>query len=304
MRIGIKFPTREIGSDIGLIREWALTARDAGFDHMMVIDHVLGVDPSKREGYSEQFSSVTKRKPYDHRDEFHEPLTMMAYFSALAPKMELATGVVISPQRQTALLAKQAVQIDVVTGGNVRFAFGVGWNSIEYEALGQDFTKRGRKLDEQIETLRALWTQETVEIDGKFDHLMGVGLAPAAIQRPIPIWLGGWSAPALKRCGRVSDGWFHGLEPDEGFERNLDIVRTAAEEVGRPGESVPFEGGVEMRYGIETADERLAWWQERGASHVTVDPMLSGFSGSDHVAFLEQIADKLSPFLKAPSPAR
>lgn len=299
MRIGIKFPTREIGSDIGLIRDWAEVARDAGFDHMMVIDHVLGVDPSKREGYTEQFAAVTKRKPYDHRDEFHEPLTMMAYFSAIAPKMEMATGVVIAPQRQTALLAKQAVQIDVVTGGNVRFALGVGWNSIEYEALGQDFRKRGRKLDEQIETLRALWTNETVEIEGKFDHLVGVGLAPAAIQRPIPIWLGGWSEPALKRTGRVSDGWFHGLEPDENFERNLSIVQQAAQEVGRDPESVPFEGGVELRYGLDTADERLQFWVDRGASHVTVDPMLSGVSGAGHIHFLEQIVDKLSPFLKS-----
>jgi alkanesulfonate monooxygenase SsuD/methylene tetrahydromethanopterin reductase-like flavin-dependent oxidoreductase (luciferase family) len=182
MRVGIKFPINEIGADRRVIREWVLAAGAAGFTHVVVIDHVLGVDPAVRPDFGAQFpGAVSERPPYVAADVFHEPIVMMSYITALCPDIELVTGILIAPQRQAALLTKQAAEIDVLCGGRLRLCLGVGWNLVEYEALGIDFRTRGQRIEEQMQIMRALWTQETVEIEGKFDCVVGAGLSPNAV---------------------------------------------------------------------------------------------------------------------------
>ncbi|CAI8008453.1 Uncharacterized protein Mb0965c, partial [Geodia barretti] len=159
MQLGVVFPQTEIGSDPGAVRDYAQAAEALGFEHLLVFDHVLGADASKREEWS---------RPYSHTDTFHEPFVLFGYLAGLTEKLQMTTGILILPQRQTALVAKQAAAVDVLTGGRLRLGIGVGWNDVEYEALGESFRNRGRRCEEQIELMRALWTQEVVSFDGRY----------------------------------------------------------------------------------------------------------------------------------------
>src|SRR5213593_1990519 len=199
MKIGVIFPQTECGTDVGAIAEFVRAVEAMGFDHLFVADHVLGADP--------RFHSHPSLVNYSHESVVHESLTLMAYFAAITRRITLATGILILPQRQTVLVAKQAAEIDVLTGGRLRLGIGLGWNHVEYEALGKDFHTRGRRVEEQVEVLRALWTQPLVTFRGA-DHVIdNAGLNPMPIQRPIPIWFGGGAEPALKRAAKLGDGW-------------------------------------------------------------------------------------------------
>jgi probable F420-dependent oxidoreductase len=294
MRIGIKFPTREIGSDRGAIRDWAIKAGELGFAHVVLIDHVLGVDPDAHPGYDAQFPSEGKRAPYKISDQFHEPLMLLAFITALSPNIELSTGVIVSPQRQTALLAKQIAELDVLSGGNTRLCIGIGWNPVEYESLHVDFRTRGKRIEAQVAALRALWAQESVDIDNEYEHFVGVGLAPNAVQRALPIWLGGWSPKVMERIGRIADGWYYGHDRPPHLADDLDIIRRSAETAGRDPATIGLEGAVELRDGLEGIDQRVAEWEKVGATHVVIDPMMGGYSGADHVKALDEIAARIS----------
>ena len=289
VQVGVVFPQTEIGPRVADVRRYAETAEALGFAHLIAYDHVVGADPEVHEGWSGW---------YDVDSTFHEPMVLFGFLAAVT-RMELVTSIIILPQRQTALVAKQAAQLDLLTEGRFRLGVAVGWNEVEYEALGQDFRARGRRIDEQIPLLRRLWTERSVTHEGDFDRITGAGLAPLPIQRPIPIWLGGYSPPAFRRMGRLADGWFpSSLQPGPDLDTALATIARSAEEAGRDPAEIAMEGRLNWRPGI-TRDELQALagaWREAGASHVSVDTMDQGLTSLDgHLEALGQVVDALGP---------
>src|SRR5918992_2832003 len=198
MKVGVVFPQTEIGSDAPAIRDYAQAAEELGFRHVLAYDHVIGANPTSRPGW---------KPAYSHLDKFHEPFVLFGYLAGVTTKIELVTGIIILPQRQTVLVAKQSATLDILSGGRLRLGIGIGWNPVEYEALGENFKNRGRRSEEQIEVMRRLWTHELVSFEGKWHRITDAGLNPLPIQRPIPIWFGGYVDPVLRRIGRMADGW-------------------------------------------------------------------------------------------------
>ena len=282
MKIGAVFPQTELGGDAGAVRAYGTAVAELGYHHVLAYDHVVGADPAHHVGWS---------GPYDVTTTFHEPFVMFGYLAALT-NLELVTGIIILPQRQTVLAAKQAAEVDLLTGGRFRFGVGLGWNPVEYEALGQPFDKRGRRLSEQIGLLRALWTSPSVTFVGEFDQVTGAGLAPLPVQRPIPIWIGGRSDPAYRRMGRLADGWFPMVQPGPDLDRAIGIVRAAAESAGRDPDRIGMEGRV--AWNPEDPDDfarQVERWRIAGATHVTVNTMNTGqHSVDDHIAALASAA--------------
>src|SRR5271170_6157353 len=189
MRLGAVFPQTEIGSDPADVRRWATTVEDLGYDHILAYDHVLGAGTDTRPGWQGYTSDTL----------FHEVFVLYGYLAAVTSRVELVTGVLILPQRQTALVAKQAAEVDVLSGGRLRLGIGVGWNPVEYEALGLPFANRGSRQAAQIDLLRRLWTEELVDFKGEYDAIPHAGLNPLPVQRPIPIWIGGGAEAVVKR---------------------------------------------------------------------------------------------------------
>src|SRR6267378_4779729 len=183
MHIGVTVPLTEFGADLVGLRDFVQATEDLGYAHVRLLDHVLGADP--------QFHPEMPELPYTHKSYLHEPLTFMSYLAGITQKLQLVTAILILPQRQTALVAKQTAEVDVLSGGRLRLGIGVGWNPIEYEALGQDFHVRGRRQAEQVVLMHRLWTEHTVTFAGAFDRVQHAGINPLPIQRPIPIWFGG-----------------------------------------------------------------------------------------------------------------
>ena len=281
MQIGVIFPQTEIGADPVAIRDYAQAVEDLGFAHIFIADHVLGADPG--------FHDHPSLENYNHHSVVHESLTMMGYIAAITNKVNLVTGILILPQRQTALVAKQAAEIDVLSGGRLRLGIGVGWNSVEFEALGQDFHNRGRRSAEQIAVLRALWTQEVVDFHGRWHNITHAGLNPLPVQRPIPIWLGGGSGskPALnevvlRRIGRLADGWCPNISPDEAGRATVERVKGYAVEAGRDPAALALDGRLRTagKQPEDWVDEVMAW-EEMGASHISVETRKSGLYGAD-----------------------
>src|SRR3954468_14232001 len=234
MQIGAVFPQTEIGADVGAVRAYAVRVHELGFAHLLAYDHVLGADPAVHSPW---------RGPYDITTTFHEPFVLFGYLAAVT-SLELVTGVIILPQRQTALVAKQAAEVDLLTGGRFRLGIGVGWNAVEYEALGKDFTNRGARMSDQIGLLRRLWTEPTVTFEGKHERVTGAVLAPLPVQRPIPVWFGAQSPAAYRRAGRLGDGWFPQVPPGPKLDEARAIVDGAAREAGRDPASLGMEGRV------------------------------------------------------------
>src|SRR5216683_6006672 len=234
MRIGVVFPQTEIGADAGAVRAYAERVEELGFSHVLAYDHVVGADPEAHAPWT---------RPYDVHTTFHEPMVLFGYLAAIG-SLELVTGIIILPQRQTVLVAKQAAEVDLLTGGRFRLGIGLGWNAVEYEALGKDFTDRGKRVEEQVTLLRELWTEESVTYQGSYEQVTGAGLAPLPVQRPIPIWFGAQSVPAYRRAGRLADGWFPQIQPGPQLDEARAIVAQAATEVGRDPASLGMEGRV------------------------------------------------------------
>jgi probable F420-dependent oxidoreductase len=284
MQIGVVFPQTEIGPDAGAVRAYATGVEQLGYRHLLAYDHVLGADPAVHQGWS---------GPYDIRTTFHEPLVMFGYLAALT-RLELVTGIIILPQRQTALVAKQAAEVDLLTGGKFRLGVGLGWNKVEYEALGKDFATRGRRADEQVQLMRRLWTEESVTFDGADEHVTGAGLAPLPVQRPIPVWFGAQSAAAYRRTGRLGDGWFPQVPPGPELDAAREIVNQAAVAAGRDPAALGMEGRVSWTGSTDKVIARAGTWRDAGASHLSVNTMGAGLADVDqHLAALEEIARAL-----------
>jgi probable F420-dependent oxidoreductase len=275
-------PQTEIGDDPNAVRAYVQGVEALGYSHLAAYDHVVGVDPEVHKGW---------RGPYDVDTTFHEPFVTFGFVAALCD-LELVTSIVILPQRQTALVAKQAAEVDLLSGGKFRLGVGVGWNAVEYEALGEDFSTRGRREEEQIALLRRLWTQRTVTFEGEFDTVTGAGLAPLPVQRPIPIWIGGSIEAAYRRIGRLADGWFPQVVPGDRLDAALGTISAAAEAAGRDPASIGMEGRVSWgREGLDRDVDHLGRWESAGATHVSVNTMGSGFTSvAQHLEALGEIA--------------
>lgn len=283
MQIGVIFPQTEVGGDPGAVRAYGEAVTELGFAHLAAYDHVLGGDTAVLGDLG---------GPYTIDHTFREPLVMFAYLAGRTP-LGFATSILIGPQRQTALLAKQAAELDLLCDGRFRLGLGIGWNKLEYDALGVPFDQRAAIFEEQIAVLRALWTTKSVTIDGRFHHIRASGLAPFPTQRPIPIWIGGHAPAALRRVGRVADGWFPMFRPRGGLEEALEVVHEGAAEAGRDMSGFQFEGRLEYAgHDLETVAEHKRRWQEAGATHLSVNTMHSGLADVDaHIGALRDIAE-------------
>ena len=270
MRIGVVFPQTEIGTDVGAIREFSQAAEQLGYHHILAYDHVLGANPASRPGW---------RPPYTHQNTFHEPFVLFAYLAGLTKAIELVPGVLILPQRQTALVAKQAAALDLLSSGRLRLGIGIGWNPVEYEALGENFSNRGQRSEEQVQLLRLLWTNPLVSFDGRWHKISDAGINPLPVQRPIPIWFGGGHDRVLRRLARLGDGWFPQLPPGEKCRAAIEKITTHAREAGREPKTIGIEG--RMTISAESAGtwhELIEAWKEVGATHLSVNTMNAGFS--------------------------
>ena len=286
MHIGVVFPQTDIGADRGAIRAYVERVEELGFTHLLAYDHVLGADPDVHRPWN---------GPYDIDTTFHEPFVLFGYLAAIS-ELELVTGIIILPQRQSALVAKQAAEVDLLTLGKFRLGVGLGWNAVEYEALGADFTNRGRRLGEQVELMRALWNQRTVTHHGTYEHVTGAGIAPRPIQQPIPVWFGGASEPAFRRAGRLADGWFPMLPPGPRLDEARAIVDDAARAAGRDPGTIGMEGRVNWSADGDVARvvEHVGRWRAAGATHVAVNTMNAGLRAVDaHLTALEACAQQL-----------
>jgi probable F420-dependent oxidoreductase len=284
MQLGVVFPQTELGGDVGAVRAYAETVEQLGYRHLMVYDHVVGADPAVHTGWS---------GPYDVNTTFHEPFVLFGYLAA-ATSLELVTGIIILPQRQTVLVAKQAAEVDLLTEGRFRLGVGIGWNKVEYQALGQDFHTRGRRLDDQVELLRRLWTEPSVTFQSGAEQVIGAGLAPLPIQRPIPIWFGAQSAPALRRAGRLADGWFPQTQPGPKLDEARRAIDEAAAAAGRDPSALGMEGRVNWTGDLAKVLAQAKRWQEVGATHLSVNTMNAGLATvTDHLGVLSQVAAEL-----------
>jgi len=287
MQIGIVFPQNEIGTDPLVIRDYAQTAEDLGFTHILAYDHILGANPDRPEGF---------KGPYTYQSAFHEPFVLYSYIAAITQKIGLVTGVIILPQRQTALVAKQAATLDVLSNGRVRLGIGIGWNKVEYDALGENFHDRGKRSEEQIAVLRALWTQELVVFKGKYHNIPDAGLKPLPVQRPIPIWLGGSAPNVLKRIAKLGDGWMPNYRTAEECKPHLETLDKHLSAAERTRAQLGIEPRI--RYGDgnpETWHTLIRDWAAVGATHLTVITEGAGFdTPQKHIEAIRNFASKVA----------
>jgi probable F420-dependent oxidoreductase len=294
VRVNAVFPQLEIGTDPATIARYAREIERMGYDGIVVFDHVLGAHPDRPGGWG---------GPYTHASMFHEPFVLFAYLAGSTTRLGLATGVLILPQRQTALVAKQAAELDILCGGRLRLGVGIGWNSVEYEALGEDFRTRGARLAEQVKVLRALWTQESVTYRGRWHRIVAAGVNPLPIQRPIPIWMGGAADAALRRIARLADGWFFGGGLPDPYTRPAPVsrrdlverLREHAHAAGRDPATLGIEGRLSLSQGGPDEWRRaVEEWRALGATHVSVATMRAGLATPDaHIAAVRRFRNAL-----------
>jgi probable F420-dependent oxidoreductase len=291
MRLGVVFPQTEIGADPVAVRDYVQAAEDLGYSLLIAYDHVLGADIRYHQEWTGGYTS---------KDVFHEPLVTFGYMAAITRTLELVTAILILGQRQTALVAKQAAEVDVLSCGRLRLGVGIGWNHVEYEALGQNFNNRGRHSEEQISLLRALWTQEVVNFKGRWHQLTNAGINPLPVQRPIPIWMGAGgrlnpvpSQRVLRRIARLADGWFPQFPPDETGREAITQVRGYAREGGRDPSVMGMEARIDIAGGNpEFWMEPTKAWEELGATHISVNTMRAGLGPPEsHIDTIRQFKE-------------
>jgi probable F420-dependent oxidoreductase len=283
MKIGVTFPQTEFGSDPAAIRDYAQTAESLGFTHILAYDHVLGANPDHYAPWN---------GPYTFENPFLEPFVLFSYMAALTESIHFTTGILILPQRQTALVAKQAAMVDVLANGRFRLGAGIGWNRVEYGALGQNFHTRGRRIEEQITLLRRLWTQPLVTFEGRWDTVVEAGLNPLPIQQPIPIWLGGHADAVLQRIARLADGWYTNYRSAELAAPSLEKLDRYLAEAGRTRTDLGLEPRLYYKDGPETWIKRMDEWRAVGATHITINTMGAGLeTAADHIKAIQYFAE-------------
>lgn len=310
MRVGVVIPTMEIGNDPGGIRDYVETVEGLGFKHIVGFDHVLGAGLANRPQW---------RGPYNHKNPFHEPFVLFGFIAAITKQIEMATGVIILPQRQTALVAKQAAEVDVLSKGRLRLGIGVGWNAVEYEALGKNFHDRGKRYEEQIDLLRQLWANDLVTFNGKYEQIPDAGINPLPVNKSIPLWIGGNAEPALQRAAKMADGWFPLFGPGEKgaerLERMKNYLRASNRGITDFGPKFGVDPMIQTGRGlsdnlppIEKDPEFLKnqpgpqewaaeadWWKRHGATHISLNTMLGGREGPKaHIEVVQKFAQAMA----------
>jgi probable F420-dependent oxidoreductase len=285
MKIGAIYPQIEMKGDPEAVRRYALAVEQLGYDHLIAYDHVLGAEDADRE--------PKLLGPYTEKHPFHDPFTMFSYLAGLTSRIEFVPGILILPQRQTALVAKQAADLALFSNDRLRFGVGLGWNYVEYEALGQDFRTRGRRMEEQVPLLRRLWSEPLVTFHGRFDHIERASLTIYP-RKPIPIWFGGGTDAAFERAGRLADGFLFGGSVERAHE-SWGVVRKALEAAGRG--DAPF--GRELMHMQATDAQAVAdaarAWRDLGGTHFSFSTMNRELGGVEaHIAFIEEVKRKLN----------
>ena len=298
MKIGVSIPTTDLGGDPVVLCDFAQAAEQIGFDHLAVYDHVLGINPATRPDW---------KGPYTTRHAFHDPFVLLGFLAGQTSRIELSTHILILPQRQSALVARQAASVDLLSGGRLRLGIGTGWNPLEYVALGENFGNRGRRSAEQIAVLRALWSEPHVDFEGSWHKIPDMGLNPRPVQRPIPIWLGGHAEPVLRRIAAMGDGWIV-MAHRAGQEAAGEIakLRAFARQAGRGEEAIGIDAWVSMgQGGPEDWRAEIAAWREAGLSHVTLNTAFAGYHHAriagtgpgDHLAAIRRYHETVADLL-------
>jgi probable F420-dependent oxidoreductase len=283
VKLGTSMPEHLIGTDSGAFKEFLQGVEDIGYGYVTIGDHILGADVTVRPEWRPYLGQPPL---YDVHTPWHEPMVLFGYIAALTKSVEFSTGILVSPQRQAPLLAKQAAEVDLLSGGRIRLVIASGWNDVEFEGMGVSFADRGKILEEQIAVMRALWTQESVTYNGRFHTLNAVGINPLPIQRPIPLWLGGQSKVVLRRVGQLADGWFpfYPFFDETLIAADWETIRQHAIKAGRDPEAIGIEGAIyffDPRFPmpetarkqpktLEECVEYAQWWKNFGASRFWV----------------------------------
>jgi probable F420-dependent oxidoreductase len=286
VHIGVTFPQADLELDAVATRDFAQAVEGMGFDHLLCYDHVVGAGRRTRPDWT---------AIHDEHHRFHEVLVLFGYLAAVTESVELVTGVLCLPQREAAMVAKQAAEIDILSGGRLRLGVGVGWNGVEFESLGQDFGTRGRRIEEQIAVLRALWTNQTVELAGEFHSLPDVGINPLPIQQPIPIWYGSGAEKILDRVARLADGWLPESRSPAGIAPQLEKLRELLRRAGRDPDEFGLQARLSLRDGSpDLWREYYAWYLENGFTHFAIATIWEGASTLDeHIAALQRFCDEV-----------
>jgi probable F420-dependent oxidoreductase len=284
MRIGVVFPQTEIGQDPATIRDYAQAVESLGYTHILAFDSVIGANPNRPGGWD---------SPYTYQHAFHEPFALFAFCAAITRRIELVTGVLVLSQRQTTLVAKQAAEVDILSGGRLRLGIGVGWNPVEFEALGENLKNRGKRVEEQLEVMRLLWTKELVTYAGRWHRVPDAGIKPLPVQQPIPVWMGGESEAVLRRAARLADGWItlQTFRPGPAAQQTVDRLLGLVREAGRDPAAFGIEGRLALaQVPAERREQELAAWRAmRGITHLCVNTMGLGLPGpEEHVKTLER----------------
>ena len=284
MEIGLIYPQTELGDDPAAISDYAQTAEGLGFAHILAYDHILGASLDHPNA---------ARMPYTIEHPFLEPLSLFAFMAGITRRIGFATGVIILPQRQTPLFAKQAATLDILCQGRLRLGIGLGWNEVEYIAQNESFHNRGRRIEEQVEVLRLLWTRPLVSFQGKWHNIPNAGLNPLPVQRPIPLWFGGTAEPAIRRAARLGDGWMLSLRDPLKIQPALDVVWRTLDEANRPR----AEFGLDARVYYGDGQPRL-WaeqveaWRSAGVTHLSFNTMGAGLeTPGDHLQAVRLFAE-------------
>ena len=284
MQIGVVFPQTEFKPDPIAVRDYAQAVEGLGFSHIHAYDHVLGANPDRPGGW---------KGPYTFAHPFFEPFILFSYLAGLTQKIIFGTNILILPQRQTALVAKQAATLDVLCNGRLRLGVGIGWNEVEYIALGENFHNRGKRMEEQVALMRLLWTQPLVNFSGRWHTIPDAGINPLPVQRPIPVWFGGSDDRVLRRMARIGDGWMVNFRTFEQARPAIETLKQYLEEAGRNKTSF----GIEVRLNMNLVGS-AGWtnfihiWEELGATHLTVNTMGCGFEKtSAHIEALKQFTE-------------
>ncbi len=284
MRLGVVFPQSEIGDDPGAICDLAQAAEAIGYDHLLIYERQLGVN---RDVWAD-FQS-----PYPLNAPFHEPFVLLAYMAALTRTLEFATNVLVLPQRQTVLAAKQVAELDILSDGRFRLGLGVGANPSVYQLLGLDYHTRGAYCEEQVDLLRALWIQDEVRFSGRWHEVTGAGISPRP-RRPIPIWFGGGDDRVLRRTARIGDGWFPLGEPDAAAAASVKRLRDYVAEAGRDPASIGVEPMVHVAgKGPGEVAQAVAAWSALGATHVSINTMGAGLQAAKHIDLWREAYQRL-----------
>ncbi|MCL5429694.1 MAG: LLM class F420-dependent oxidoreductase [Chloroflexi bacterium] len=286
MRFGVVFPQLEFGHDPGALREYAQTAEALGYTHLLAYDHVLGANPKRPGGW---------KGPYTHENPFLEPFVLFSFLAQLTKRLEFTTGILILPQRQTALVAKQAATLDVLSGGRLRLGVGLGWNEVEYQALGEKFSNRGRRIEEQIKVLQRLWAEPLVKFEGRWHQIPDAGLNPLPVNRKIPIWFGGHHENVLKRVAKYGDGWMPNYRKAADVQPHLELLDKFLETQGKKRSDIGLEARIQFGDGDPNAwRQTLEEWKAVDATHITINTMGVGLdTPQKHIDAIKKFAKEM-----------